>query len=427
MILILYNLALLAGLVVSLPWWLFRMATTQKYREGLWQRLGFVRGELVELLKRRPGRKVIWLHAVSVGEVLAVSRVVAELDAALPAHRVVISTTTRTGQALARERFGAERVFYCPLDLPWAVSAYLKTLKPAMLVLAETEFWPNLLSGCFRWGIPVVVVNARVSDRSWPRYRRLRGLWRLFLSRLTKVLAQTEVDAERLRALGCEHVTVGGNLKFDVRATEAAEAKGLLRRYAGDLRLIVAGSTLAAEEPMLLQAWTKLSAEDVQLAMVIAPRHPERFTVVAELLEASGFPWRRRSVFGDAALAAGEIVLLDSIGELASVYALAAVAFVGGSLVAAGGHNPLEPAQFGVPVVIGDYYQNFQAIVDDMLDEQALAVVRPGELEEALMRLLKDKDAAMAMGERGRRVFEKRGGATGRTVAAITAVLEARS
>ena len=161
--------------------------------------------------------------------------------------------------------------------------------------------------------------------------------------------------------------------------------------------------------------------------MVIAPRHPERFETVAALLEGSRFKWRRRSAFRDLKLVSGEIVLLDSIGELASVYSLAAVALVGGSLVAAGGHNPLEPAQFGVPVVMGDHYENFQAIVDDMLDEQALAVVHPVELEEELMRLLKDKDAAAAMGERGRRAFEKRGGATGRTVAAITAALAARS
>ena len=422
MILILYNLALLAGLLVSLPWWLFRMATTQKYREGLLERLGFV-----PHLKGRADRRLIWLHAVSVGEVLAVSRLVTELDGALTGFQLVISTTTRTGQALARERFGADRVFYCPLDLPWAVSAYLKALKPAMLVLAETEFWPNLLSGCFRREIPVVVVNARISDRSWPRYQRLRVLWKVFLSQLTSVLAQTETDAARLRELGCEHVTVGGNLKFDVRATQEAEATRLLRQFSDGLRLIVAGSTLEGEETMLLEAWPKLLAEDAELAMVIAPRHPERFEAVAELLEASGFLWRRRSVFGDSALAAGEIVLLDSIGELASVYSLAAVAFVGGSLVAAGGHNPLEPAQFGVPVVMGGHYENFQAIVDDMRDEQALAVVHPIELEEELMRLLKDKDAATAMGERGRRAFEKRGGATGRTVAAITAVLKARS
>jgi 3-deoxy-D-manno-octulosonic-acid transferase len=427
MILSLYNLALLVGLVVSLPWWLFRMATTQKYREGLWQRLGFVRPDLASRLQRQPEQKVVWIHAVSVGEVLAVSRLVAELDAALPEFQVVISTTTRTGQALARERFGAERVFYCPLDLPWAVRAYLKTLKPAMLVLAETEFWPNLLSGCFRRGIPVMVVNARISDRSWPRYQRLRGLWRPFLSRLAAVLAQSDVDAERLRALGCTRVSVAGNLKFDVRAAEEAEATRLLRRFSGGMRLIVAGSTLEGEETMLVEAWPKLLEAEPKLAMVIAPRHPERFTAVTSLLDGSVFPWRRRSAFWESPLAPGEIVLLDSIGELASVYSLAALAFVGGSLVAAGGHNPLEPARFGVPVVMGDHYENFQAIADDMLNEKALAIVHPAELEEVLVELLKDQVSATAMGERGRRAFEKRGGATARTVAAITAVLAERS
>src|ERR1035437_3166626 len=170
MILFFYNLALLAALVLSAPWWLFRMATTHRYREGLMERLGLMR---VKLSGERP---LIWVHAVSVGEVLAVSRLVKTLDAALPGCLIVVSTTTRTGQELARERFGAERVFYCPLDLPWAVRAYLKALQPRLFVLAETEFWPNLLSGCYRRGIPVAVVNARISDRSWPRYRRGCGV-----------------------------------------------------------------------------------------------------------------------------------------------------------------------------------------------------------------------------------------------------------
>ena len=228
MILFFYNLALLAALIVGAPWWLFRMATTRKYREGLLERLGWVRSGV------RREQPVIWVHAVSVGEVLAVSRLVKELDIALPEFSVVISTTTRTGQALARERFGANRVFYCSLDLPWAVRAYLKALQPRLLVLAETEFWPNLLSGCYRRGIPVAVVNARISDRSWPRYRMLRELWRPFLSRLSRVLAQSATDAERLKAIGClpERVAVAGNLKFDVRAAEEAEATRLLRELA---------------------------------------------------------------------------------------------------------------------------------------------------------------------------------------------------
>ena len=361
MILFFYNLALLAALVAGAPWWLWRMATTQKYREGLGARLGRVPDEL-----RRPseeGEPVIWLHAVSVGEVLAVTRLVKEIEACFPGYRLMISTTTRTGQELARTRFGADRVFYCPLDLPWAVRAYLQVLQPRMLILAETEFWPNLLNGCLRRGIPVAVVNARISDRSWPRYQMLRRLWRPILCRLSRVLAQSRTDAERLIALGCmpARVSVSGNLKFDVRAAEEAEATQLLSALAPQSRFLVAGSTLDDEEAALLQAWPRLLSVDPELVMVLAPRHPERFGAVARLLESSSVSWIRRSAWkghradGIAPLKPGQVVLLDTIGELASVYAIATVAFVGGSLVPSGGHNPLEPAQFGVPIVMGPH------------------------------------------------------------------------
>ena len=280
MILFFYNLALLAGVGFGAPWWLWRIFTTKKYREGLLERLGRVR-----VPTGQGGRPLIWVHAVSVGEVLAVSRLVKTLGAALPEYFVAVSTTTKTGQDLARERFGADRVFYCPLDLPWAVRAYLNALEPSLLVLAETEFWPNLLSGCFRRGIPVAVVNARISDRSWPRYRRLRWLWRPFLEPLGRVLAQSETDAERLRAIGCapEQVTVAGNLKFDVRAAEPSEATRLLTALRHRLRLIVAGSTLVGEEAALIESWPRLLASDPGLVLVLAPRHPERFDSVARL------------------------------------------------------------------------------------------------------------------------------------------------
>jgi 3-deoxy-D-manno-octulosonic-acid transferase len=433
MVLFLYNAGLLLALVLGAPWWLWQMAATRKYREGLRERLGGVPERLgerhLDADKGASGsRQAIWLHAVSVGEVLAVSRLVAELDARLPDYRVVISTTTRTGQALARERFGRERVFYCPLDLPWAVARYLQALKPAMLVLAETEFWPNLLSGCFRRGIPVAVVNARISDRSWPRYQRLRRLWRPFLSRLTAVLAQSETDAARLLALNCapERVTVSGNLKFDVRAGEPAAATRLIRKLTGSLALAVAGSTLVGEEAMLLAAWPTILASEAGLALILAPRHPERFDSVAEVLARSGFPWRRRSELGENALVSGEIVLLDSIGELASVYSLASVAFIGGSLVPAGGHNPLEPAQFGVPVVIGPHFANFRGIIEPLQAKEAMKITRPEELAGTIASLLSDRDAALAMGERGRRVFEEQAGATERTVLALREILSKR-
>jgi len=422
MILFLYNVALFLTLVVSSPWWVFRMATTHKYREGLLQRLGWARQ------MEAGGRPVVWVHAVSVGEVLAVSRLITELDATLPEYRVLISTTTRTGQALARERFGVERVFYCPLDLPWAVAAYLKALKPAMLVLAETEFWPNLLQGCFERGIPVVVVNARISDRSWPRYQRLRRLWKPFLSRLSAVLAQSELDRERLLILGCppESVTVAGNLKFDVRSSRESAAAKLIEERSGGLRLLVAGSTLEGEEEALLAAWPKVLDSQPDLAMVLAPRHPERFVVVAGLLERSGFPWRRRSAMGTEPLASGEIVLLDSIGELASVYSLGTIAFVGGSVAPAGGHNPLEPARFGVPVVMGEHYANFRAIVEAMRSQNAISITPSGDLTQTLISLVSAPEIASAMGERGRQVFEEQAGATARTVAVLKQILNAR-
>lgn len=457
MIFIFYNLALFAALAASAPWWLWKMATTHKYREGFRERLGAVPARLTHS-RLATGRQspthsqVIWLHAVSVGEVLAVTRLVAELDQAFPTSKLLISTTTRTGQALARKRFGANRVFYCPLDLPWAVRAYLKALKPRMLILAETEFWPNLLNGCFRRQIPVAVVNARISNRSWPRYQLLRRLWKPILERLSLVLAQSETDAERLLALGCrpDRVSVAGNLKFDVRVAEEAEATRLLKSKASGLRIVVAGSTLEGEEAALLEAWPRLLAVDPNLLLVIAPRHPERFAAVAALLEKSSTPFQRRSEWitdqqssmkgtgfspyvnmpdkvrasaPEGQLLPGAILLLDTIGELASIYSLAAVAFVGGSLAPNGGHNPLEPAQFGVPIVMGNHYANFAAITDALRAHDAVRIATQEDLAATLIELLTDRPAAAAMGTRAKEVFTEQAGATDRCIEALRTVL----
>ncbi len=426
MILLFYNLALLTALVLGSPWWLWKMLTTRKYRAGLRERLGAVPERL-----ENQEKPVLWLHAVSVGEVLGVSRLVAELDQAFPGYRLLISTTTATGQALARERFGPDRVFYCPLDLPWAVRNYMKALQPRMLILAETEFWPNLLNDCFRRNIPVAVVNARVSDRSFPRYQRLRSLWSPFLVQLTRVLAQSELDAARLRAIGCnpERVSVAGNLKFDVRFPTEAEATRLLRSLVPNLRLIVAGSTLEGEEAALLEAWPKLLEAERGLLLVLAPRHPERFPAVEALLQASGFRWVKRSAWAAQSPEArelvrpGQVVLLDSIGELASVYSLASVAFVGGSLVPAGGHNPLEPAQFGVPVVMGPHYANFRAMTEDLLAHEAIRIAPQAQLASVLIEMLRNRPYAEWMGAQARQVFEAQAGATRRSVEALRSLL----
>ncbi len=425
MTLLFYNLALLTALVAGAPWWLWRMATTQKYRAGLAARLGRVPAWLRSQAGTRP---VVWLHAVSVGEVLAVSRLVAELDEALPGWQVLISTTTRTGQELARQRFGENRVFYCPLDLPWAVRAYMKALNPRMLVLAETEFWPNLLTACFRRGVPVTVVNARISDRSWPRYRALRGLWRPMLGNLSLALAQSEVDAERLRALGCgaKRVSVVGNLKFDVRAAEEAEATRILRSLGKGKRFLVAGSTLEGEEAALVEIWPQIIAAHPDLVLILAPRHPERFEAVATLLRSASLSFTRRSTWKaspPAAVASGSVILIDTIGELASLYSLATIAFVGGSLIPAGGHNPLEPAQFAVPIVMGPHYVNFRAITDDLVAHSAIRISTRENFAATLLHLLGQPDEAARLGAHALEVFDAQAGATGRTVQALKTLL----
>jgi 3-deoxy-D-manno-octulosonic-acid transferase len=415
--LILYSLALFLILIVGSPWWLGRMATSGKYRHGLSERLGLVPARIRGSIKWEP---VLWIHAVSVGEVLAASRLVDELTERLPDYRVMVSTTTRTGQTLARERFGADRVFYFPLDFAFAVGSWLHALRPRMLVLLETEFWPRVLTECRRAGIPVAVVNARISDRSWPRYRRLAFLWTHLLGGVSIALAQSEIDAERLRALGPANVQVAGNLKFDIRAAKPAAVTDALREnLPAGVPVLVCGSTLAGEEDLLLDALPH------GVVTILAPRHPERFDSVAQILERRGLPWLLRSKWmqSPALVPAGTVFLLDSIGELASVYSVATAAFIGGSLVPMGGHNPLEPAQFGVPVVMGPSAENFRGIVDLLRSHNALRMVTPGNLRAALAELLTASAEVQAMGARAKKVFASEAGATERTVEALLALL----
>lgn len=420
--LILYSFALLLVLVAGAPWWLVRMAASGKYREGLGERLGRIPARI---RRSGDGERVIWIHAVSVGEVLAASRLIEELTqrlSALPTPwRVTISTTTRTGQRLARDRFGADRVFYFPLDFAWAVRSWLRALRPRILVLVETEFWPRMLTECRLAGIPVAVVNARISDRSWPRYRRLAWFWRRLLGRLAVVLAQSELDAERLGSLGAANVCVAGNLKFDVRTAKPAPVTQALRQcIAQGTPVLVCGSTLPDEEEILLNSLPP------GVITILAPRHPERFAEVAQILRNRDARWVRRSEWMQAPepIEPGTVFLLDSIGELASVYSLATAAFVGGSLVRAGGHNPLEPAQFGVPIAMGTSCENFRGIVDELRKRNAIQIVSAGQLGEVLARMLSGSAESRAQGARAREVFAGEAGATERAVRALLEILE---
>lgn len=421
----LYSIGLCVALIAGLPFWLLCMARSGKYRAGLSERFGRVPARL------GAERKSIWIHAVSVGEVIAILPLAARLAEQHPECCILLSTTTMAGQQVARQRWGAERVFYFPMDFRWIVRRYLLALKPAMIVLAETELWPNFILSANRAQVPMAVVNARISDRSYPHYRRLRCFWRPQLSRIALYCAQSEEDARRLRDVGApaDRVRVTGNLKFDVSVAHRNALVDQLRHAVSGAPVLVAGSTLEGEETLLTDAWPKLSRMVPRLLLILAPRHPERFAGVAALLSAAGIAFVRRSEWqGEPLLReGGSVFLLDTIGELAAVYSLATVAFVGGSAAGGGGHNPLEPAQWGVPVVMGESYENFRGIVNALREADAIRIAPREHLIGQLQALLQDESAARAIGKRARAVARAESGALARTLAALNALLPERA
>ena len=418
-----YSLGLALALLISLPWWVLQVLRLGKYRAGLRERLGLVPSRLA----RPSSAGSVWIHAVSVGEVLAVSQLVGELKKANPETQVYISTTTATGQRLARERFGAERVFFMPLDFGFALRSYLRFLRPCLMILAETEFWPNLLHLAKRGGASVAIVNARISDRSFPRYRRLWRFFKRILGDVDLFLAQTQNDAQRLREIGAtaERVHVSGNLKFDVRSASGSGLADAMRRSRGEDRyIIVCGSTTEGEEELLLDAFRRVLEHFPSATMVLAPRHPERFNLVAGLVAESGLRLLRRSAWSATERISGAVFLLDSLGELAALYGLADIAFVGGSLLpGVGGHNILEPAQHGVPVLVGPNTYNFREIVRLFERGGAITTVTAGSLSGAMLQLLEDSDERRRLGQRARELFMENTGATARTLEALQPLL----
>ena len=422
---LLYSLAFTVALVLSAPVWGWRMLRQGRYRQGLRQRLGAVPLRLVDFALGRP---VVWVHAVSVGETMAATRLIAELEAALPGHAIVLSTTTPTGQQVARERFGVDRVFFYPLDLAFAVRPYLRALQPKLVVLMESELWPRMLIECERADVPVAVVNARVSDRSLPRYMRLRALWKPLLGRLSLLLAQSDEDARRWLQIGApaDRVVATGNLKYDVRRAGETPLTVLVRKHLpAESRVLICGSTHDGEESLLLDCWKSFPATDA--VMVLAPRHPERTGAVEQLVRERGLNLIRLSQWrlAPASIAATTVLVVDTVGELSSLYALATVAFVGGSLVPHGGQNPLEPAGFGVPVIMGPSYENFRGIVDAMQRVSAIRVVTRGTVCDDLDEFLHGDDVH-GLGERGQTFASSMTGATSRTVVALVQLLKER-
>jgi 3-deoxy-D-manno-octulosonic-acid transferase len=419
----LYSALLALLLVITLPYWLLQMLRHGKYRAGLRQRFG----KVPPRLSLRPGEPTIWVHAVSVGEVVAASGVIEALRGEFPAHRVMVSTTTSPGQKLAAKKFGAENVFYFPLDFGFAVRPYLVALRPELCVIAETEFWPNFLRLAKRSGARIAVINCRISDRSLPGYKRLRFWLPKVLANVDLFLAQTEEDRKRLIAIGVSEakVKVGGNLKFDVTPARSPSIVASLRAAFDQSEagpILVCGSTLEGEEGALLSAFHNILATHPKAVMILAPRHPERFSEVGTLIEQLGFRMWRRSLWSGEALAGG-VFLVDTIGELAALYLLATVAFVGGSLVPRGGHNILEPALYGVPIVTGNHYENFRDIVNFFLSCNAVRVVGLAELPLVFMDLIANEEERATLGRNAMAALESQRGAARRTVCALAELM----
>ena len=420
---LLYSALFAAALLFGSPYWIFQMLRHGKYRRGLGERLGAVPPRI-----RAETKRFIWIHAVSVGEVLAISELVCQLRSEYPEYRVVVSTTTDTGQKLAATRFGADSVFYFPFDLALCVKPYFDALQPELVVVAETEFWPNFLRTANRRGVRVAVVNARISDRSLPGYRRWRPLLIRVLRNIDLYLAQTPEDARRLTEIGADpnRVRVGGNLKFDISPPPASEIVAQLRSAlaassAGPV--LVCGSTVDGEEPLLLGALKAVLVSHPAAVMLLAPRHPERFPQVAHQLQQSGVPFVRRSTWKGEPLT-GSILLIDSIGELASLYALADIAFVGGSLVPRGGHSILEPAQHGVAILVGPHTENFRDILALFRSRDAVRMVSPADLSRTLIDLLANQAERLALGHRAQETLQSQRGATQFTMDQLLSLLK---
>ena len=425
----LYSVLVLTLFVVVSPWFLYQAIRYRKYVGSLAQRMGYL-----PVSFNMDAEPSIWIHAVSVGEVLTARPLVQDLRARYPRLRIFLSTTTLSGQGIARRSVReVDEVFYFPFDLGLFVRRTLDLVRPQLFIMMETEIWPNLLRECKRRGVHTAIVNGRLSQRSYPRYRMVRGLLRRVLDDIDRFCVQSEESARRFIDLGANpgRVTVTGSLKFDsldlsTNTIQSRARDRVLRYFRIPLGrpVIVAGSTMKGEEPAVLRAFRRVRATFPNTLLILAPRHTERVDDVEALSQEEGFKTVRRSELAIDAEPRADVVILDSIGELATIYQLATVAFVGGSLVATGGHNILEPAVFGKPIVFGPYMSNFAEIADIFVSNAAAAqVAGDGELEEMMVTLMTDPIRRARLGAAARAIVEANRGAKDRSMTVLAALL----
>ena len=424
---LLYSFITLLTLVALSPYLAYQALRHRKYVGSLRQRLGYL-----PVSFNLDGDDSIWVHAVSVGEVLAARPLIAELRRRYPRLRLFLSTTTLAGQQLARQGVtDVDGVLYFPFDWAFSVRRTLNQVKPRLFVMIETEIWPNLLRECRHRGIPTVLVNGRISYRSFPRYRLIRPLFRHVLADVDRFCVQGGEAARRLEQLGADpaRITVTGSLKFDALDVIPTPGRGRERvlrffRMSANRPVLVAGSTLKGEEAAIVRAFNRLRTGGSNPLLVLAARHPERFAEVERLCQSEGLSTVRRTDLPIDAEPRADAVVLDTIGELAEVYQIATVVFVGGSLVRAGGHNILEPAVFGKPIVFGPHMENFAEIAETFLANDAAFQVRSDrELETTIMSLMEDPVRRARLGAAARALVDANRGAKDRTLAVLAGLV----
>ena len=423
---LLYSFLTAVVFVMASPYFLYQALRHNKYVGSIAQRLGYL-----PVSFNLDGDESMWVHAVSVGEVLSARPLISELRASYPKLRVFLSTTTLTGQKLARRVPDVDAVFYFPFD--WTITARrtLDVVRPRLFVMTETEIWPNLLRECKRRGVKTLMVNGRISYRSFPRYRLVRPFMKRVLADIDRFCVQGEETSRRLIELGADpaRIIVTGSLKFDSLELSPIPGRGRERvlrffRVPPGRPVIIAGSTLRGEEEPVIRAFNRVRTSGVNALLVIAARHPERFDEVERLCRHEGLTVVRRSELPIDAEPRADAVVLDTIGELAQLYQIATVVFVGGSLVPAGGHNILEPALYGKPVVFGPHMQNFGEIAETFLTNGAAIQVRTaGELEETMLSLIGDPVRRARVGAAARALVESNRGARDRTLVVIRDLL----
>lgn len=426
----LYSVLIVAFFAVMSPYLVYQAVRYRKYVRSLPQRLGYL-----PVSFNLDGDESIWIHAVSVGEVLTARALLPELRVRYPRLRIFLSTTTMTGQEIAKNNLQyVDAIFYFPFDFGFIVRRTLRLVKPRLFIMMETEIWPNLLRACHRSGVRTMLVNGRISSRAYPRYRLARWFFRPVLQHIDRFCMQSDESARRIIDIGAERgrVVVTGSLKFDsleIPGATAAADRGhnrVLRyfRITPDRPVVIAASTLKGEEEHVLEAFQRIRATMTSALLIIAPRKPERFDEVERVARRRGWNVARRSELRVDAEPRCDVVILDTIGELAQLYQVATAVFVGGSLVDAGGHNILEPAVFGKPIVFGPHMQNFAEIARAFVDNGAAIQVRTGrELEPVLLDLLGDPVKRARLGAAARALVEANRGARTKSLAAIAQLL----